>query len=286
MWFSHKRQNEFSLGSHLQEISARLSQLTPCGRQQDWKASEWRDWLLFFSPVVLKGFLPSRYYKNWMKFVAVMHFCLQSSIPMDKIMKVKRVMVQFLKDNQELYGQESMTYNAHILVHMVDHVDQWGPLWGFSAFPFESMNGRLVSLVNGTRYAHMQIIEKFAILTSLQQVVPMNNGWKSEYFQSFVKSLLKGYSLRKSCVQKGTVALYGKGSTEGGLMTCKKETIGAFTYCVSSMDKSRRKNSYVVTSAGLFGQVMNIISNSDVNSGSKVHFKIKNCVLWALFFLA
>ncbi|KAH7958599.1 hypothetical protein HPB49_003177 [Dermacentor silvarum] len=44
-----------------------------------------------------------------------------------------------------------MTYMARILVHMVDHVDQWRPLWGFSVFPFESMNGRLASLVNGTR---------------------------------------------------------------------------------------------------------------------------------------
>ncbi|KAH7985680.1 hypothetical protein HPB49_026311 [Dermacentor silvarum] len=266
LWFSHKRQNEFSLGSHLQEINERLSQLTPVWEttrlprslleMKYWKASEWRDWLLFFSPVVLKGFLPSRYYKNWMKFVAIMHFCLQSSIPMVKIRKVRRLMVQFLKDYEELYGQESMTYNAHILVHMVDHVDQWGPLWGFSAFSFESMNGRLVSLVNGTRYAHMQIIEKFTLLTALQQVVPMSSGWKSEELQSFVKSLLKGYSLRKSCVRKGAVALYGKGIADGGLMTYKKATIGAFTYCVNSMDKSRRKNSYVVTSAGLFGQGM------------------------------
>lgn len=91
-----------------------------------------------------------------------MHFCLQSFIPVDKTRKVKRLMVQFLKDYQELYGQESMTYNAHVLVHMVDHVDQWGPLWGFSAFPFESMNGRLACLVNGTRYGHMHIVEKFA----------------------------------------------------------------------------------------------------------------------------
>ncbi|KAL1424590.1 hypothetical protein MTO96_019994 [Rhipicephalus appendiculatus] len=44
-------------------------------------------------------------------------------------------MVNFLKEYQELYGKENMTYNAHILVHMVhhvdkDHVDKWGAFVG------------------------------------------------------------------------------------------------------------------------------------------------------------
>lgn len=283
LWFSHKRQNDFSLGSALEEINARLSKMTPVWEtnrlprslkdMKYWKASEWRDWLLFFSPVVLNGILPRKYYKNWTKFVGIMHFCLQSSIPMDKLRKVKKAMLNFLKEYQELYGKENMTYNAHILVHMVDHVGQWGPLWGYSAFPFEAMNGRLVGLVNGTRYAHTQIVEKFGILAFLQRAVPMNTEWQSEDLRSFVRSLLKGYCLRKNCVQKGVVALYGKGKNEGGFITYKKATVGAFTYCINTMDKSRRKNSYVLTDAGFFGQVINI--STDVNLGSQVLFKLR-----------
>ncbi|XP_049515826.1 uncharacterized protein LOC125947007 [Dermacentor silvarum] len=285
MWFSHKRQTEFSLGSHLGEIDQRLSQQTPIWEttrlprslreMKFWKASEWRDWLLFFSPVVLKGFLPRKYYKNWTMFVALMHFCLQPSIPLDRIAEVKKLFVRFLKDYQELYGRECMSYNAHILLHMVDHVSQWGPLWGFSAYPFESMNGRLLRLVNGTRYAHAQIVEKFAILMSLPQVVSKNNKWQSADLRSLVNSLVKGYNLKRKFTQKGAVVLYGKGSQQGSAIMYQKAAVGAFTYCVAAKDKSRRKNSFVVSSAGVFGQVVNIFINRNEQSCSCVFFKIK-----------
>ena len=43
----------------------------------------------------------------------------------------------------ELYGQEVCTANMHALVHLSQFVYNWGPLWGYSCFGFESMNGFL-----------------------------------------------------------------------------------------------------------------------------------------------
>lgn len=41
------------------------------------------------------------------------------------------------------------------------------------------------------------------------------------------------------------------------------------------MDKLQRNNSYAATSAGSFGQVMNIIQNTGVQHGFEVQFKMR-----------
>lgn len=289
LWFKHqkgsrKNKRDYRIGRHITEINNRLKALTPVwemtrlprglNERKFWKASEWRNWLLFFSPVVLLGLLPDKYYDNWIRFVGIMHFCLQGSIPMDRIDDVRKCMVNFLREYEQLYGKQCMTFNAHILLHMVDHIKMWGPPWGFSAFPFESVNGKLVRLVNGTRYAHSQIVEKFCILQSLPQILSMNTKWQSEELRLFVRSLYKGYSLRKVSSQTGSVILFGKGNRESGSISYKKASVGVFTYCVASMDKSRRKNSYVLANGSMYGQVMDIFTSAE-QPHREVNFRIK-----------
>ena len=36
--------------------------------------------------------------------------------------------------------------NVHLLCHLVDCVTNWGPLWAYSCFTFESFNGQLKSI--------------------------------------------------------------------------------------------------------------------------------------------
>ena len=50
----------------------------------------------------------------------------------------------------ELYGESECTINAYFLLHICDHVRHWGPLWGFFAFGFESMNGHLMGHIHAT----------------------------------------------------------------------------------------------------------------------------------------
>lgn len=61
----------------------------------------------------------------------------------------------------------------------------WGPLWIYSAYPFENMNGRIVQLVNGRRFAQWQMVDKFIIMSALPKLC------NSDFFftQFSVKSL-------------------------------------------------------------------------------------------------
>ena len=47
--------------------------------------------------------------------------------------------------------------NVHLLLHLVEHVKYFGPLWTHSCFEFESSNLRLRNAVHGKRYPEKQV---------------------------------------------------------------------------------------------------------------------------------
>ena len=54
-------------------------------------------------------------------------------------------------------GAVKATMNVHMLIHLPSCVVQWGPLWGYSCFPFESMNGQLKLLFHDSHDMTKQV---------------------------------------------------------------------------------------------------------------------------------
>ncbi|XP_070392858.1 uncharacterized protein [Dermacentor albipictus] len=269
MWFDHKKAHPYSLGGSVSCIDERLSGLQPVfemprlprslAHRKYWKSSEWRNWLLYFSPIVLVGILPQPYYNNWLKFVSLMHVLLADSVSSELLRSVQKQMFLFLKEYEVLYGKENITFNAHSLLHLVDSVREWGPLWNFSAYPYENMNGRLVRLVNGTRHAQWQIVEKFQILLAMPRLCA-TTVVSSSPVRDLLTAMLKGYRLRVHCTVLPEYTLLGKGQRTPLGIEYKKIVVAGFTINVSALDKSRRTNSYVQVKSDepVFGQVTSI----------------------------
>lgn len=66
-----------------------------------------------------------------------------------------------------LYGEQHMSANLHQLLHLHDQVEQLGPLWVYSCFSFESMNGTLVKLFHGTQNPVIQIANTVSTMLKL-----------------------------------------------------------------------------------------------------------------------
>ena len=63
------------------------------------------------------------------------------------------------------------------MLHLRSTVKQLGPLWVYSCFSFESLNGRLVSLFHGTRNPVVQIANTVSCMLkvpalSVSKIVP------------------------------------------------------------------------------------------------------------------
>lgn len=269
MWLKHKKTFPYSIGALIPEIDERLMSLRPVCEmtrlprslvlRKYWKSSEWRNWLLYFSPVVLHGILPQVYYNNWLEFVHLMHFLLGDVVASDQLKSAQKEMIKFLGDYEKLYGKKHLTFNAHALLHLVDCVREWGPLWNYSAYPYEDMNGQLGRFVNGTRHAHLQIVQKFSILSIMP--VLCSQSTISSSVKQLVTTMLRGHKLRVHSTCLFNYTFLGKGHKSERGTEYSKVIANGYTLCVRTLDKSRRANSYVqvTSSPRVFGQIVSVV---------------------------
>ena len=113
-----------------------------------WKASEFRNWLLYYSLPLLVNVLPPLYLHHFSLLVCAMHILLQSQLSEVQIRAAEEMLATFYDLLPELYGDKNCTLNAHLLIHLTKYVRLWGPLWTHSAFGFESMNGYITSMIH------------------------------------------------------------------------------------------------------------------------------------------
>ena len=122
----------------------------PLGEVDRWKATEFRQFLLYLGPVLLKSKLPLHLYKHSM-LLSVAIYCLASPMFYNPYCDyAKQLLCVIVTQVGVLYGQTQYIYNIHALVHLADDVFRFGPLDGFSSFAFESFLGKLKKLVRKT----------------------------------------------------------------------------------------------------------------------------------------
>lgn len=129
--------------------------------------SELRSWIFFYALPVLNGILLP-YFKNCSLFVASMHILMSDRIHEEDLELSSGYLRQFYRTYMELYGkvyyifikfkgEKNCTMNIHLITHVTDCVRDWGPLWAYTCFPFESANNNLKKLFHGTKNMSKQV---------------------------------------------------------------------------------------------------------------------------------
>ncbi len=136
-----------------------------------WKASEFRNWLLFYSLPLLLHKLPPLYFHHFALLVCSIHLLLQKKISRAMCNAAEEMLNDFYALIPELYGYSLCTVNTHSLIHLPYYVKLWGPLWTHSAFSFESMNGSLTGMLHSTRKIAEQLSFSIDVKHSLQQII-------------------------------------------------------------------------------------------------------------------
>lgn len=130
--------------------------------RKNWKANEWRSFLLYFSVGLLYQILPFNILVHFAKFATAIWLLVQKKIELKDIETADSLITAFSKDYENIYGKKHMTYNVHQLKHLPECVRNLGPLWAYSNFPFENNNGKLANYVKSPKGALQQIYNKYA----------------------------------------------------------------------------------------------------------------------------
>ena len=157
----------FFIGNLLDKLTKRLSKIKPphiIGRfprslddLQNWKATEFKNWLLHYSLPVMYKILPPLYMLHWSLLVAAVGILCSENISKSGLVTANQMLKDFVILAENLYGVKRCTMNVHQLTHLSFYVLKRGPLWACSCFAFEGFNAVIKSLVHGTHHAAEQI---------------------------------------------------------------------------------------------------------------------------------
>ncbi|XP_063425300.1 uncharacterized protein LOC134708578 [Mytilus trossulus] len=183
LWIGSSHSKEkFSISSYVDIIDERLLKIKPPSvitrvprslseHFKYWKASEIRSWLQFYSLPVLCDILPEEYFMHFACYVQGIYLLSSDSISPVDLQKSQSLLSYFVHMFPSLYGERYVTLNMHSLLHLTQCVKDLGPLWVYSCFPFENINGVLMELFHGTQNIELQIMYSINVVQSMSLMV-------------------------------------------------------------------------------------------------------------------
>lgn len=124
-----------------------------------WKATEFRQFLLYTGPVVLFQRLPSQLYKNFLVLSTAMRILL-SPLCREYCGYAQKLLRCFVTNFAKIYGTQFLVNNTHNLLHLADDAEKYGPLDSVSCFPYENYLGQLKKMVRRPQNPVQQIVRR------------------------------------------------------------------------------------------------------------------------------
>lgn len=136
----------------------------------NWKATEFRTFLLKTGPVVLKDHLSEEAYNHFLSLhCATMICCTESLLPYKDV--AKYLFNEFVDNFGDVYGDENYCYCIHSLIHITDDIERYGVLDNFSAFPGESNLASIKRMLRGGYKPLQQIVKRIYERESVEMIV-------------------------------------------------------------------------------------------------------------------
>ena len=161
-----------------------------------WKATQYRSFLLYIGPIVLRNVLPDHFLEHFQLLTVCMRL-LSRRLPHTHTAERWEVLQKrgnqanvwlraFVKRGMQLYTDNFCVYNVHNLIHCAADYIRFGPIHSYSCFRYENCIGRIKRLVTGHCKPAMQVINKYSSLLFFKEYGKEGNrstNFSEEYFQ-------------------------------------------------------------------------------------------------------
>lgn len=143
---------------------------------EHWKATEYRQFILYTGPTVLKKILAPQFYQHFLCFHVAITILANPNTYLSKNNYAQELLIYFVNNFGELYGKKYNSHNLHNLLHLSRDCIRHGPLDQFSAFPFENKLQQIKRLVRSPslplQQVYRRLVEREKIdLSSFKQPV-------------------------------------------------------------------------------------------------------------------
>lgn len=231
----------------------------------NWKASELRSWLLFYSLPCLQNILPHEYFQHWILLVISMFLLLQEEISESDLNIAENLLKHFVKDVSALYRDRDNVYNVHMLLHLVQYVRWHGPLSCNSAFTFENYNGILKCLIHGTKNRGKELMKNVRIAHAVEVLRGKLIAFR--HSGQIKKTELLNACTPQPCLSAADKALLAThGFDESAKLYCRAR-IGRDVYTSDQYTRERKRNNFTVKfkhgSSTAYGTIKFFVGTAD-----------------------
>ncbi|KYN50247.1 hypothetical protein ALC62_06180 [Cyphomyrmex costatus] len=128
-----------------------------------WKATEFRQFLLYSGPFVLKNVLKRDLYINFLTLHVSISILISPILTANKnnVDYAEKLLQHFVQSFEKIYGKENVSHNVHNLLHLSNEVRKFGPLDSFSAFRFENFLQTLKNFLHKAEKPLQQIVRRY-----------------------------------------------------------------------------------------------------------------------------
>ena len=167
-WMRGKREVKISAGQ-VETISTKLVDLKCCipntfarklrslADVDRWKATEFRQFLLYTGKIVLNGTLRHEQFEHFLCLSVASCILVCPEYAQSHGDYVKQLMEFFVEQGKILYGDKFLVYNVHSMAHLADEAKEFGSLDACSSFPFENYMQKLKRLVRSGKNPIAQV---------------------------------------------------------------------------------------------------------------------------------
>lgn len=133
-----------------------------------WKATEFRQFLLYTGPIALKGVVSTKLYQHFLSLSIAISIMLESNADRrNSLLNYARQLMQFfVKNCKAVYGETFTVYNVHGLLHLHEDVSFFQcSLNEISCFQFENFLQKLKKLVRSGGNPLVQVAKRLGEIT-------------------------------------------------------------------------------------------------------------------------
>lgn len=139
---------------------------------ENWKAIEFRQFLLYVGPVVLQDTLPNKIFCNFMLLKYAVSILLSEKLNEQYNDYADNLLHIFVKHSVSIYGREFCIYNTHSLIHIAKDAKRFGSLNSINCFRFENFLGGLKRILRKPNLPLEQVVRRYLELGKISSEEP------------------------------------------------------------------------------------------------------------------
>lgn len=121
-------------------------------------ADQWKNWVVYFSVLVLPDILADDVLECWRHFVLASRLLSSKEISLTDLKIADALLLQFCRRTERMFGKDT---NMHMHCHLKACIEDYGPSHVFWLYAFERYNGILGSMPNNNKSIETQLMRRF-----------------------------------------------------------------------------------------------------------------------------